>query len=501
MSNTTGILQGLEQRPIVAILTATAVLYPIGYMIYNVFFHPLRKFPGPWIAAATPWYYAYSVMTGRQASHNSALHKKYGEVVRVKPNELSFISENIWKDVYMHRQGQPQTEKARRDHFLPPGLFNIVNAPDDVHARQRRAVSHAFSDRAVKEQEPLLQKYVDQLMGYLRDMEQQDESFDMVAPLNFMTFDVIADLAFGESFHALEKKQTHSWISNFFDRLKPGCLMFEVMEMPGLLTLFNLFIRPMIERMMWKGDYVETKIAERLERGVGERPDLMSFVLKNNDAGKGMNKKEIVATFGIFMVAGSETTGTLLSGAIYLLQKNPRVMEKLKAEIRGTFTGNEEINLTRIGQLPYLHAVIDEAMRRYPPAPQGISRKSPASGINIGGQHVPGNVVIGVHPASAFRSPVNFSEPLEYIPERWIETDNPRFKNDRRDVFKPFSAGPRNCVGQNLAYAEMKLILAKIVFNFDLELVGGDVDWLEQDTFILWIKKPLMVKVKSVNRR
>lgn len=101
------------------------------------------------IAAATPWHYCYFVLTGQQTAHDTALHEKYGEVVRIKPDELSIISESVWQDVYMHRQGQPQMEKRRRDVFLPPGVFNIITAPDDIHARQRRAVSHAFSEKAV----------------------------------------------------------------------------------------------------------------------------------------------------------------------------------------------------------------------------------------------------------------------------------------------------------------------------------------------------------------
>jgi len=72
------------------------------------------------------------------------LHAKYGEVVRTRPNELSFISENAWKDIYMHRQGQKQMAKAGRS-----GGLSILNAPDDAHARQRRLLSHAFSERAV----------------------------------------------------------------------------------------------------------------------------------------------------------------------------------------------------------------------------------------------------------------------------------------------------------------------------------------------------------------
>ncbi|RDI80739.1 hypothetical protein Vi05172_g9168 [Venturia inaequalis] len=501
-NNTTGVPQVSEQWLILAILIATAVLYPTLYMIYNVFFHPLRKYPGPMIAAATPLYYAYSVMKGRQASHNSALHAKYGEVVRVKPNELSFISESVWKDVYMNRQGQPQMEKARRDHFLPhPGIFNITNAPDDVHSRQRRAVSHAFSEKALREQEPLIRKYMDLLVDYLRDKEQKHESFDLVLPLNYATFDIIADLAFGESFQALEKKATHPWIETFFDRLRSGCIMYELMDMPVISPLIHIFVRPQILKKMRNGDFVKDRIAARIERGVGDRPDLMSFVLKNNAAGKGMSERETIATFDVFMAAGSETTGTLLCGAIYLLQKNPRVMAKLKAEIRGAFDNNQAIDLAKIRQLPYLRAVIEESMRVYSPAPQGINRITPPSGAMISGKYVPGNVTVGMHLATAFRSPINFADPLDFIPEGWIETENPRFKNDKREVLKPFSAGPRNCIGQNLAYAEIELVLTNILFNFDLELVDERGNWLEQDSYILWVKEPLMVKVKSAGPR
>lgn len=75
-------------------------------------------------------------------------------------------------------------------------------------------------------------------------------------------------------------------------------------------------------------------------------------------------------------------------------------------------------------------------------------RITPPSGATIAGGYVPGNTVVGVHLATAFRSPTNFTDPLEFIPERWIETASPRFKNDKRGIVKPFSAGPRNCIGQ-----------------------------------------------------
>jgi hypothetical protein len=76
-----------------------------GYiLVYNLFFHPLRKFPGPWLAAASPYYWMWKIILGQK--HTSALewHDLYGEVVRVKPGELSFISETASKDIYGFKQ-------------------------------------------------------------------------------------------------------------------------------------------------------------------------------------------------------------------------------------------------------------------------------------------------------------------------------------------------------------------------------------------------------------
>ena len=88
-------------------------------------------------------------MTGQRLKFSEKLHAQYGEVVRTRPNELSFIGDNAWKDIYMHRQGYKQMQKAG----IPVSQSKahaITIAPDDVHARQRRLLSHAFSERAVR---------------------------------------------------------------------------------------------------------------------------------------------------------------------------------------------------------------------------------------------------------------------------------------------------------------------------------------------------------------
>lgn len=85
-------------------------------------------------------------MIGKRSKYSEELHARYGDVVRTRPNELSFIGENAWKDIYMHRQDHKQMAKAGRP---TGGVPSILNAGDADHARQRKLLSHAFSERAV----------------------------------------------------------------------------------------------------------------------------------------------------------------------------------------------------------------------------------------------------------------------------------------------------------------------------------------------------------------
>lgn len=111
----------------------------------------------------------------------------------------------------------------------------------------------------------------------------------------------------------------------------------------------------------------------------------------------------------------------------------------------------------------------------------------------------PPKTKVAVHQSAAYYSPLNFHKPECYIPERWLPDakDNPQspFFNDNRDVLQPFSTGPRNCIGRNLAYNEMRVILARMIWKFDMELCPESQAWDEQKSYGLWEKHPLMCKL------
>lgn len=171
----------------------------------------------------------------------------------------------------------------------------------------------------------------------------------------------------------------------------------------------------------------------------------VSYILRENNE-KGMTVNELKVGAQILIIAGSETTATLLSGATYLLLQNERVFEKLKQEIRSTFEKEKDISMQSTAGMPYLNAVLEESLRMYPPVPNAFPRTTPAPGELVCGKFVPAGTSVSVHHWSSYRSERNFLEPNRFAPERWLGDE--RFEHDSKDVLQPFSFGPRNCLGR-----------------------------------------------------
>lgn len=111
----------------------------------------------------------------------------------------------------------------------------------------------------------------------------------------------------------------------------------------------------------------------------------MSYILRHNDE-RGMSADEIGENSNVLIVAGSETTATLLSGVTYFLLKEPRIYQKLAQEVRSAFENEDDITILNANKLEYLLATLNEALRMYAPIPSGLPRIVPK-----GGEHVDGN--------------------------------------------------------------------------------------------------------------
>ncbi|KAF4470804.1 cytochrome P450 [Fusarium albosuccineum] len=495
---------GLE--PNLASILATVLLFSILHrawrIVYRLFFHPLRKYPGPRLYAASSLPKLYKVSTGNVHRMQQRLHDLYGPVVRIGPDQLSYIEAKAWKDIQGHRvggHGSFQKDPALMGKQEHP---DIIHADDATHSRQRRIFSHAFSDRALKEQEPMIGGYVDLLIAKLKEHSGLDDMnsegppkpVDMVRMYNFTTFDVMADLTFGEPLGMLQGGEYVPWVSNIFGSVKFMVMGSFLRVYPMIGRIAAAFLpKSLAEKRKKHAEFAIERVDRRLQYDK-DRGDIWSLVQRGADLNN-ISRGEMYSNAQIFMIAGTETTATLLSGLTYLLCKNPDKMSKLVDEIMG-LGSIDQLNVTNLQGLPYLNACLEDALRLYPPAPMVAPRIAPQGGATVCGQYVPGGTTLGIAQYAAYRSPHNFADPLDFVPERWLSSPPERYASDKKDVLQPFSFGPRNCLGKNLAYHEMRLIISRILWTFEIELVGKNFDWLNQHIYGIWEKHPLNVKLK-----
>lgn len=440
------------------------------------------------------------------------LHEQYGPIVRLAPNEISFIDAQAWQDIYNHHQGRPNFPK--NPLWMAPadnGIHSILSANDADHARYRRLLSHAFSERALRQQEHLLLSYVDLLITRLRECALSPEiiGVDLVKWLNFTTFDIVGDLALGESFHCLEEARYHGWVSILFTQFKAAAFLVSLRLLGLGKPLRMLLPKSLLKKRAEHASMANERIHRRLDQGVSadtQRNDFMTYILRHNDE-KGMNVPEIEATMRVLVVAGSETTATALSGIMGNLLQNPRTMKKLTDEIRHSFRHASEICAERVTSLTYLGAVIEEGIRLCTPVALGMPRVVPADGAEVSGYWLPCGTFVSASGYASNRSALNFpNSPSTFDPSRWLSASSESSSNSNSSskinhpstisAFNPFSLGPRNCLGRNLAYLEMQLILTHLLWAFDLEAEGKVGEWNEQKSWILWEKRPLMVRLK-----
>ncbi|KIW01749.1 uncharacterized protein PV09_06925 [Verruconis gallopava] len=485
-----------------------SIIYVLAALTYNVYFHPLKNYPGPlsWAATRIPWcWYQYHGVNWRKILE---LHARYGHVVRIGPNELSYTSSEAWRIIYGHRVIEMGKDPVFSLH-TPTGVQNILVADRPTHTRQRRLLAHAFSEKALREQEEILQSYTDQLIRGLEARRQ--DAVDIGAWFMFTTFDLIADLSFGDNVGCLEKGEYDPYVAAT-PAISKELQYYQMLKYWGIAWARKWFMPTSVAgARMANMKRAMSTVNNRIEKnGSVDRKDFLHYILAANDE-KGMSRQEIDVNAFSISTAGSESTATALSGAIFYLLQHPASYASATREVRSAFHAPEEITMSEVKKLKYLKAVLQETLRLYPPVAVTLPRRVPVEedGVFIAGHPVPAGTTVGVNYYAAFHSPYNFHLAEKFAPERWLpeHSDHAPYANDNRDVVQPFSYGPRNCLGKNLAWAEMQLILARVLWHYDItwpkdKLGRPEVDegWqLNQKLYGFWVKPPLRVCLKPAD--
>lgn len=275
---------GLSLGQAIGLTTIAVVLYHAFNIIYNLRFHPLSSFPGPVAHRASRIPYTLSILKGRLHTDTAALHRKYGPVVRVAPNELAFADPSSWKDV----MGGGSKEIAKwGDAYLLPAFMapHLQNTVDKEHHKMlRRAVAPGFSDQSLRAQEPLVSKYIENLTKRLREScTAGSPVVNMEKWYRFTVFDIIGDLALGESFGCLNSAEFHPWIQGMTDSGKAMWLLTAASMYPVARKISNwLFATVASKGFELHVNLAKPMMERRVARGTN-RPDMINPIIMKKD--------------------------------------------------------------------------------------------------------------------------------------------------------------------------------------------------------------------------
>ncbi|KAK0507255.1 hypothetical protein JMJ35_010293 [Cladonia borealis] len=471
MSEFNGPAQDIFGRSLFFACSAVALYtgYQLVIAIYNVWFHPLASFPGPRIAAATqiPYVKAPTWSGYRLLS-------------------CHFIDASAWHDIHGHHaDAQPFEKDPRLNVKCFNNVDNLFTAKHEDHERMRKVLGHAFSERAIKEQEPTVQLYIEKLIHRLHEQisSSSQAKVDMVKWYDWLSFDII-DLTFGSSFKCLETQANHWWVDMVFGSIEAIVFMGACHRFTISRTLLTYLIPKRYKKMFedhWKA--TEETLACRIKLGTN-RHDFMSPILENNIDGKGLNRHEMLSNAWHFINAGSGTTAGILSATVYFLARDPKILSIITAE------------------LPYLLYCLSETNRIMPVVLMSQAVLVPPRGATICGYWVPGNTGVTNNQYACYRSKTNFKNPDNDVPERWL--DDPDYVSDQRQVLQPFSYGARNCIGKRqvtppfLGTMELQLALARTIWNFDVGICEESaMDWDDQKVYMIWKKTPLIIRLAA----
>ncbi|KAJ5610690.1 hypothetical protein N7510_007409 [Penicillium lagena] len=466
---------------------------------YRLNFHKLSQFPGPRFAACSSFYFLYWIYLGRFPEQCERLFEQYEtDVLRVAPNQLVFRDPQSLKDVV------GRTDVYRGDFALRVIGFtgkNVSNIRDPVaHRRKRRLMNPGFSNISLARQEPrIIAPLVDKLVT--RITEKQGQSINVSDYFDCATSDIIGKLSFGADFEMLDRVDDHPFLHVLPNALRMSVIAQCIPEVYRFVSwMFRVgpsFVIPPTFRGV--ADFAKKHTQEREKRQQlgeqAEEDDIMSIIIngtekmKAQDPSLATDSHELLGEATTLVTGGGDTVATALTTSMWNLGRNPAIYKQLTEQLRTTFTHYEDIDSKAVAaQVPLVDAVLNESMRLNPVLPGPMWRRTD-NPIPVAGYAVPGGTEIGVMRQSIFQHPDSFHRPKEFVPARWMED-----LGDNLDAFQPFGVGPRTCIGRYIAMVEMRLILARLLWKFDWELVTKEYDNPE---YVVLYRAPLMMEVRQ----
>ncbi|RAL10282.1 cytochrome P450 [Aspergillus homomorphus CBS 101889] len=489
------------------------VVYYTGWILYARWLHPLARFPGPPLASISRLWVILHVARGNAVAEQRELHRKYGAIVRIAPNELIINDARSLKTIYGFNSGFTKT-----DFYLPfrspfaryPDHFSAID--EQLHAKRRRIVNQMYSMTKVLQAEKYVDNCMDHLLEKFEELAQQGATIDFYQWARMYAYDVVGEFFFGRPFGLLQKGHDFLGYTTATDFLIPVMAVAGVMPsyVRSLFMLGGLIFsrtRKAFKALEQLAHAADVAVEERMDNtkkidGLPWHPDLLSRVFEiYYREGEALDYKVIdvkMEAFGAFF-GGSDTTAISMASIIFYILRDREIYGKVLDEI-DTATSKGALSVPHIAyreavKLPFLSACIKEAMRVHPSTGLTLPRLTPKEGSLISGYRVPGGARIGANAVIVQSDKSVFGgDADEFRPERWLHSG----ADGLAQYSLQFGAGSRTCMGKHIAMCEIYKVIPQILRTYHLELDSPVKPSLRTTDY--WFHKPIDLNLKLRRR-
>ncbi|KAI0180135.1 cytochrome P450 3A13 [Hypoxylon sp. FL1284] len=453
------------------ILAAACLIIAVLY-VSRCIASPLRSLPGPTTSLFSSWVLKYHEFHAHRTRYVHSLHQRYGPVVRIAPNEVSFSTLEGVKEIYgSGGSGYDKTEFYNL--FTVYGrrtMFSTLNKED--HARRKRILADRYANTNILKSGSLdgIRERSRRFME--RCTKSIGGSVDLFICLHDYAFDCVTHHLFHPYGSDSLRDPKHEEIMKqvtFDDSLQNRLIQYYNPTLHGIIGgVLSLFAKP--RQTPLADDLV---ISATAETGSAQFTLLSRMQDKNYD----MAQIDMAAECLDHMAAGIDTTGDALCFLMWEISQPSsfHIQQRLREEL----LKNTDASFDK---LPYLDAVVQEGLRCFPAIPMSLPRYVPSGGRVIDGYFIPGGTIVSCQAYSTHRIDESiFPQPDKFDPDRWLQEDG---ELDRKRLFFAFASGGRGCVGKHLALAEMKILLRDMYSRFatvpDASMTAQDMEMSDQ---------------------
>ncbi|XP_039255469.2 cytochrome P450 3A29-like [Styela clava] len=351
----------------------------------------------------------------------------------------------------------------------------LLEAADSQWKRMRKTMTPTFSTSRLRQMFNIIDWCTNNTLAVFKNtVDRKNGVFTAKDVFSRLSLDVICSSAFSTDVNSQDDSKDEPQISvnakNLFknSRFDPTFLISIMFPSLGS-KLFKFSKRSPLFRYF--NDVCKKIIQQRnAEDSLSNRIDLLQLMLNSKvpaseldkDSKKGMSEIEIIGNSIVMILAGYETTSTVMSFLAYNLAQYPKVQHKLQAEIDEMYETKDSLDFDTVNSLQYLDMCINESIRLYTPVPRTVRKSN--KDITLSGLTIPKDMLIVIPIASLCHDPEYWNEPMEFQPERM------RNVNEMHPmVFQPFGSGPRNCIGMRFALMEVKVAFCKLLHEFSFK--------------------------------